>query len=164
MKRIVLLLMVVLAMGCSKSEDKQEDFSQYRLNVPEWLVGEYKYSTGFTTHDFGFSKNDYLLSKNGKSFFESFLSRLVKEGEYSYMDYKGYYFISYATHTKKYFKYSFEMKEKKCFFEFNGTTYNLCNEENKNDRDIRRIYEEVTEYGATIKKIYDDEYTYKKVK
>lgn len=164
MKRIVLLLMVVLAMGCSKSEDKQEDFSQYRLNVPEWLVGEYKYSTGFTTHDFGFSKNDYLLSKNGKSFFESFSSRLVKEGEYSYMDYKGYYFISYATHTKKYFKYSFEMKEKKCFFEFNGTTYNLCNEENKNDRDIRRIYEEVTEYGATIKKIYDDEYTYKKVK
>ena len=56
------------------------------------------------------------------------------------------------------------MKEKKCSFEFNGTIYNLCNEENKNDRDIRRIYEEVTEYGTTIKKIYDDEYTYKKVK
>ena len=80
------------------------------------------------------------------------------------MDYKGYYFISYATQTKKYFKYSFEMKEKKCSFEFNGTIYNLCNEENKNDRDIRSIYEEVTEYGTTIKKIYDDEYTYKKVK
>ena len=156
MKRIVLLLMAVLAMGCSK-EEKEEDFSQYKLNVPDWLVGEYKYSTGFTTHDFGFSKN-------GKSFFESFSSRLVKEGEYSYWNYKVYYFISYATQTKKYFKYTFEMKDKKCFFEFNGTTYNLCNEENKNDRDIRRIYEEVTEYGATIKKIYDDEYTYKKVK
>ncbi|QLF51033.1 hypothetical protein HW278_10215 [Capnocytophaga sp. oral taxon 902] len=164
MKRIVLLLIALLAVGCSKSEDKQEDFSQYKLNVPEWLVGEWKYSTGFITHDFGFSKNDYLLSGNGKSFFEDFWSRLVKEGEYSYMDYKGYYFISYATQTKKYFKYSFEMKEKKCSFEFNGTIYNLCNEENKNDRDIRRIYEEVTEYGTTIKKIYDDEYTYKKVK
>ena len=164
MKRIVLLLIALLAVGCSKSEEKQEDFSQYKLNVPEWLVGEWKYSTGFITHDFGFSKNDYLLSGNDKSFFEDFWSRLVKEGEYSYMDYKGYYFISYATQTKKYFKYSFEMKEKKCSFEFNGTIYNLCNEENKNDRDIRRIYEEVTEYGTTIKKIYDDEYTYKKVK
>lgn len=165
MKRIVLLLMAVLAMGCSKSEEKQEDFSQYKLNVPDWLIGDYKYSSWGITYDFGFSKNNYYFSHEDKrNFFEMFKSRLVKEGEYSYWNYKVYYFISYATHTKKYFKYSFEMKEKKCSFEFNGTTYNLCNEENKNDRDIRRVYEEVTEYGATIKKIYDDEYTYKKVK
>ena len=35
MKKIVLLLIALLAVGCSKSEEKQEDFSQYKLNVPE---------------------------------------------------------------------------------------------------------------------------------
>ena len=110
MKRIVLLLMAVLAMGCSKSEDKEEDFSQYKLNVPEWLIGQYEYSQGLTSYDFGFSKNDYLLSNNGKSFFESFWSRLIKEEEYLNRADKGYYFIYYATQTKKYFKCSFELK------------------------------------------------------
>jgi len=164
MKKVLLLLIGLIALGCSKSEDKEEDFSQYKLNVPEWLVGEYKYSDGFVTHDFGFSKDDYLLSKNGKSFFDSFSSRLIKEGEYSYWDYKVYFFIIYATKTKKYLKYSFEMKEKKCSYELNGKTFNLCNEDNKNDREIRRIFEEVTEYGGKIEKISDNTYTYKKVK
>ena len=104
MKKVLLLIIGLIALGCSKSEDK-EDFSQYKLNVPDWLVGEYKYSDGLATYNFGFSKNDYLISKNGKSFFESFSSRLIKEDEYSYWNYKVYYFISYATQTKKYFKY-----------------------------------------------------------
>lgn len=163
MKKVLLLIIGLIALGCSKSEDK-EDFSQYKMNVPDWLVGEYKYSDGLATYNFGFSKNDYLISKNGKSFFESFLSRLIKEDEYSYWNYKVYYFISYATQTKKYFKYSFEMKEKKCSYELNGKIFNLCDEDNKNDIEIRRIYEEVTDYGKTIKKISDDTHTYKKVK
>lgn len=163
MKKLLLLLIGIIAFGCSKSEDK-EDFSQYKLNVPDWLVGEYKYSDGLATYNFGFSKNDYLLSGNGKSFFEDFKARLISENEYSYWNYKVYYFISYATQTKKYLKYTFEMKEKKCSFELNGKTFNLCNEDNKNDREIRRIFEEVTENGKTIEKISDNTYTYKKVK
>lgn len=164
MKRIVLLLMAVLAMGCSKSEDKEEDFSQYKLNVPEWLIGQYEYSQGLTSYDFGFSKNDYLLSNNGKSFFESFWSRLIKEEEYLNRADKGYYFIYYATQTKKYFKCSFELKEKQCSYEFFGIKFNECTEKNKNEREIRRIYEEVTETGKTIEKISDNTYTYKKLK
>ena len=163
MKKVLLLLMGLIVLGCSK-EEKEEDFSQYKLNVPDWLVGEYKYSQGFTTYDFGFSKNDYLLSRNGKSFFESFWSRLIKEDKYLNGANKGYYFIYYATQTKKYLKYSFEMKEKKCSYELNGIIFNLCDEDNKNDREIRRIYEEVTENGKTIEKISDNTYTYKKVK
>ena len=88
----------------------------------------------------------------------------MKEGEYSYWNYKVYYFISYATQTKKYFKYSFEMKDKKCSFDLDGKKFNLCNEENKNDREIRRMFEEVTEYGGKIEKISDDTHIYKKVK
>ena len=163
MKKVLLLLVGLIVLGCSKREDK-EDFTQYKLNVPDWLVGEYEYSDGLATYNFGFSKNDYLVSKNGKNFFESFSSRLIKEDEYSYWNYKVYYFISYATQTKKYFKYSFEMKEKKCSYELNGKIFNLCDEDNKNDREIRCIYEEVTDYGKTIRKISDDTHTYKKVK
>lgn len=165
MKRIVLLLMVVLAMGCSKSEDKEEDFSQYKLNVPDWLVGEYKYTSPWgMTQEIAFSKTNYLLTNNGKSFFEDFKSRLISENEYSFMNYKVYYFISYATQTKKYLKYTFEMKIKECSFELNGEKFNLCTEENKNDREIRRVFEEVTESGRTIEKISDNTYTYKKLK
>lgn len=165
MKKVLLLLIGLIALGCSKSEgEKGGDFSQYKLNVPDWLVGEYKYSQGFTTYDFGFSKNDYLLSRNGKSFFESFWSRLIKEEKYLNGANKGYYFIYYATQAKKYFKYSFELKEKLCSYEFFGINFNECTEENKNDREIRRIYEEVTENGKTIEKISDNTYTYKKVK
>ena len=163
MKRIVLLLMAVLAVGCSK-EKKEDDFSQYKLNVPEWLIGEYEYSQGLTSYDFGFSKNDYLLSKNGKSFFESFWSRLIKEGEYFNRADKGYYFIYYATQAKKYFKCSFELKEKLCSYEFFGIKFNECTEQNKNEREIRRIYEEVTETGKTIEKISDYTHTYKILK
>ena len=158
MKRIVLLLMAVLAMGCSK-EEKEEDFSQYKLNVPDWLVGEYKYTSPWgMTQEIAFSKTNYLLTNNG------FKSRLISENEYSFMNYKVYYFISYATQTKKYLKYSFEMKDKKCSFELNGEKFNLCTEENKNDREIRRVFEEVTESGRTIEKISDNTYTYKKLK
>ena len=166
MKKVLLLLIGLIALGCSKSEEKkEEDFSQYKLNVPDWLVGDYKYSSWGITHDFGFSKNNYYFShKDRRNFFEIFKSRLVKEGEYSYWDYKVYYFISYATQTKKYLKYSFEMKEKKCSYELNGKTYNLCNEDNKNDIEIRRMFEEVTEYGGKIEKISDDTHIYKKVK
>lgn len=164
MKRIVLLLMVVLAIGCSKDK-KEEDFSQYKLNVPDWLIGDYKYSSWGITYDFGFSKNNYYFSHEDKrNFFEMFKSRLVKEGEYSYWNYKVYYFISYATQTKKYLKYTFEMKIKKCSFELNGEKINLCTEENKNDREIRRVFEEVTDSGRTIEKISDNTYTYKKLK
>lgn len=80
------------------------------------------------------------------------------------MNYKVYYFISYATQTKKYLKYTFEMKIKECSFELNGEKFNLCTEENKNDREIRRVFEEVTESGRTIEKISDNTYTYKKLK
>ena len=56
------------------------------------------------------------------------------------------------------------MKIKKCSFELNGEKINLCTEENKNDREIRRVFEEVTDSGRTIEKISDNTYTYKKLK
>ena len=56
MRRIVLLLIAVLAMGCSKNEDKQEDFSQYKLNVPEWLVGRWEYKEYLIDYSFEFTK------------------------------------------------------------------------------------------------------------
>ena len=165
MKKVLLLIIGLIAFGCSKSEDKEEDFSQYKLNVPDWLVGEYKYTSPWgMTQEIAFSKTNYLLTNNGKSFFEDFKARLISENEYSYWNYKVYYFISYATQTKKYLKYTFEMKEKKCSYELNGIIFNLCDEDNKNDREIRYIYEEVTENGKTIEKISDNTYTYKKVK
>lgn len=164
MKKIVLLLLSLLAVGCSKSEEKQEDFSKYKLNVPEWLVGKWvqKHRDGFVTNDFEFSKDNYLLTPEGV--FKSLKCTLISEGEYSYFGHKVYYFIVYATITKKYFKYSFDVKEKKCSFELNGKVFNVCTEENKDDIDVRNTFEEVTKYGTTIEKISDDEYTYKRMR
>lgn len=164
MKRIVLLLIALLAVGCSKSEEKQEDFSKYKLNVPEWLVGKWvqKHKDGLVTNDFEFSKDNYLLTPEGV--FKSLKCTFISEGEYSYFGHKVYYFIVYATITKKYFKYSFDVKEKKCSFELNGKVFNVCTEENKDDIDVRNTLEEVTKYGTTIEKISDDEYTYKRMR
>ena len=81
MRKVLLLLIGLIALGCSKKEDKEEDFSQYKLNVPEWLVGRWEYISGDINYSFEFTKNDYRLF-NG-SYFETQKSRLVEQKEYS---------------------------------------------------------------------------------
>ena len=154
MKKVLLLLMGLIALGCSKSED-EEDFSQYKLNVPDWLVGRWEYISGYINYSFEFTKNDYRLFK--EPYFETQKSRLVEQEEYSYKfqgnDQYMYYFIEFRPQSNTYYKHSYEwtdFAEKRPYFE---------------GRELFKIkHEKVTKYGAEIEIISEREDFYKKVK
>lgn len=155
MRKVLLLLIGLIALECSKSEDKEEDFSQYKLNVPEWLVGRWEYISGGIDYSFEFTKDDYRLFN--ESYFETQKSRLVEQKEYSYK-FQGnnrhmYYFIEFRPQSNTYYKHSYEWTEwteKSPYFE---------------GREMFKIkYEKVTKYGAEIEVISEGEYFYKKVK
>lgn len=155
MKKVLLLLMGLIALGCSKSEDKEEDFSQYKLNVPEWLVGRWEYISGYVDYSFEFTRDDYRVFKG--SYFETQKSRLVEQKEYS-DKFQGnnqhiYYFIEFHPQSNTYYKHSYEWTEwaeKSPYFE---------------GREMFKIkHEKVTKYGAEIEIISERENFYKKVK
>nr|DAX58841.1 MAG TPA: hypothetical protein [Caudoviricetes sp.] len=154
MKKVLLLLMGLIALGCSKSED-EEDFSQYKLNVPDWLVGRWEYISGYINYSFEFTKNDYRLFKD--PYFETQKSRLVEQEEYSYK-FQGnnqhiYYFIEFDPQSNTYYKHSYEWTEwaeKHPYFE---------------GRELFKIkHQKVTKYGSEIEVISEREDFYKKVK
>jgi lipoprotein len=155
MRKVLLLLIGLIALGCSKKEDKEEDFSKYKLNVPEWLVGRWEYISGGIDYSFEFTKDDYRFF-NG-SYFETQKSRLVEQKEYSY-EFRGnnrhmYYFIEFRPQSNTYYKHSYEWAEwteKSPYFE---------------GREMFKIkYEKVTKYGVEIDIISEREDFYRKVK
>lgn len=155
MKRIVLLLIALLAVGCSKSEEKQEDFSQYKLNVPEWLVGRWEYKEYLIDYSFEFTKDDYRVFKN--SYFEARQSRLVEQKEYSFKfkedNVHTYYFIEFLPNNGEYYKHYYEWTEwsaPSSFFE--------------NKQSFKIVYTQVDKYGSDIKVISERKDWYKKVK
>lgn len=152
MKKVLLLLVGLIALGCSKNENKEEEYNckEYLLNVPSWLIGRWEFSSSGIDYSFEFSKDNYMIISKG-NYFKYFCLQLINQKEHEYTilgkKYKEYSFTEYQPSNGIYTKRTFIYR-----FEYNGKHFF----ENK--------VEEVDKNGFTIKEKSKEEHFFTKVK